>query len=127
MTQIVNVSIYKGDYTYIGRGSDFGNPFKIGKDGTREEVIKKFRQYFYKRIFTDPKFAEKVETLRGCVLGCFCEPLDCHSDVIKEYLDNYEYHGALGVEDDNKLEVHWISQIVRQSDNRIVDFVEVTS
>ena len=26
---------------YVGRPSKWGNPFRIGKDGTREEVIKK--------------------------------------------------------------------------------------
>ena len=30
---------------YIGRGSPFGNPFIIGKHGTREEVIEMYRDY----------------------------------------------------------------------------------
>ena len=30
---------------YIGRPSKWGNPFSIGKDGTREEVIEKYREW----------------------------------------------------------------------------------
>ena len=30
------------DAVYVGRGSLWGNPLVIGKDGTREEVIEKF-------------------------------------------------------------------------------------
>ena len=33
------------DAVYVGRGSPWGNPFVIGKDGTREEVIEKFKQF----------------------------------------------------------------------------------
>jgi hypothetical protein len=28
---------------YIGRPSKWGNPFQIGRDGTRDEVIAKYR------------------------------------------------------------------------------------
>lgn len=30
---------------YIGRPSKWGNPFVIGKDGTREEVIAKYAEW----------------------------------------------------------------------------------
>ena len=30
---------------YIGRGSKWGNPYVIGKDGNRDEVIEKYRLY----------------------------------------------------------------------------------
>ncbi len=44
MTTVVNLR--KDEYDiYIGRGSPFGNPFKIGKDGTRKQVIDKFQRY----------------------------------------------------------------------------------
>ncbi len=86
-TTVVNVSAYKGVPRYIGRGSIFGNPFVIGDDGTREEVIEKYRFYFYERLGYDSHFKERVESLCGCVIGCFCKPAACHGDVIKEYLD----------------------------------------
>ena len=31
----------------IMRGTDFGNPFKVGEDGTRDEVVEKFRSYLW--------------------------------------------------------------------------------
>ena len=41
MTKVVNK--YKQPYDiYIGRGSKWGNPFIIGQDGNREEVINKY-------------------------------------------------------------------------------------
>jgi len=72
---------------YIGRGSKFGNPYRIGKDGTREEVIEKFRVYFYKRLNADPVFLQDVADLQGCHLLCYCKPEACHGDVIAEYLN----------------------------------------
>lgn len=54
MTTVVNIRKKKGKKSsfydvYCGRGSLFGNPFKIGRDGDRKQVIQKFREYFYKR------------------------------------------------------------------------------
>ena len=49
MCKVVNK--YKEDYdVYIGRGSKWGNPYRIGEDGTREEVIEKYRLYLWKQI-----------------------------------------------------------------------------
>lgn len=73
---------------YIGRGSVFGNPFVIGVDGNREEVIEKFRVYFYEKIANDTSFKRRVRDLKGKRLGCHCKPKPCHGDVIKEYIEN---------------------------------------
>jgi hypothetical protein len=49
-TIVVNIKNYpKKDYVYIGRGSPLGNPYIIGKDGDRAEVIKKYERDFYKK------------------------------------------------------------------------------
>lgn len=86
-TKIVN--IYRDKYdVYIGRpgkGQDgyFGNPFS----GDRVESIKLYKEYFYNRIKTDKDFKEKIDSLKGKVLGCFCFPKLCHGMVIIEYLD----------------------------------------
>jgi hypothetical protein len=86
-TTVVNIYKTKDlNYIYIGRGSPFGNPFVIGKDGTREEVIEKYRSYFKGKL-EDPTFRTMVLRLRGKRLGCFCKPKDCHGDIIKEWLD----------------------------------------
>ena len=70
---------------YIGRPSIFGNPLKIGVDGNREEVVRKYKDYFYGRLENDEEFKTKVLGLKGKTLGCYCKPLPCHGDVIVEY------------------------------------------
>ena len=88
-TLVVNVrNVSKDSYVYIGRPSVYGNPFVIGRDGSREQVISKFRTYFHGRINNDSVFRGEVEALRGKRLGCYCAPCACHGDVIKEYLEN---------------------------------------
>jgi hypothetical protein len=68
---------------YIGRPSIWGNPFKIGKDGDRAEVIAKYRAYIQNR----PELLAQVRQLKGKVLGCWCKPLPCHGDVLAELAD----------------------------------------
>ena len=60
---------------YIGRPSKWGNPFEIGKDGTREQVIEK-----YKNHALPPD--KDIRKLKGKILGCWCAPLPCHGDVL---------------------------------------------
>ena len=87
MTSIHNK--YKESYNvYIGRPTIFGNPFEIGKDGSRQDVVDKYRDYFHKRIDEDIEFKKQVLTLKGKRLGCFCKPHACHGDIICEYLNN---------------------------------------
>lgn len=66
---------------YIGRPSPWGNPFSIGKDGTREEVIEKYREWVLQREL----FVEQIkEELQGCDLICWCYPKSCHGEVLLE-------------------------------------------
>lgn len=67
---------------YIGRGSKWGNPFKIGVDGSRQDVIEKYR----KRLRSNAALKKCLPELEGKRLGCFCKPLDCHGDVLQEEL-----------------------------------------
>ena len=63
------------------RLSIFGNPFIIGRDGTREEVVKKHMEYARELIKTEPLFAELIrDYLYGHDLICCCSPLCCHGD-----------------------------------------------
>ncbi len=75
---------------YVGRPSQFGNPFVIGEDGTRDEVIEPYCNWFYQRIMDDPQFKTDVDGLRGDDLVCWCAPKACHADVILEYLEKGE-------------------------------------
>ena len=72
---------------YIGRGSKWGNPFKIGVDGDREEVIEKYRVYAYNKWVEDQAYGiDWLEHLKGKDLVCFCAPLACHGDVLLEMI-----------------------------------------
>ena len=67
--------------TYVARPSKWGNPFKIGRDGTREEVIERYRQHLEEH----PELKEAARReLRGKHLACWCAPLPCHADVLLE-------------------------------------------
>ncbi|AUR85862.1 protein of unknown function DUF4326 [Vibrio phage 1.081.O._10N.286.52.C2] len=81
---VVNLSNHSYD-VYIGRGSSYGNPYKIGVDGTRSEVIELYRIWLRHKL-NDPEFMELFLTLRGKILGCHCKPKACHGDVIEEEL-----------------------------------------
>ncbi len=85
-TKVINKKFRLPYDVYIGRGSPFGNPFVIGKDGDRQQVIEKYRKLFLWKVNHDEKFKRQVEALRGKTLGCFCKPAPCHGDVIVEYL-----------------------------------------
>ena len=90
-TKVVN--IYKEPFdVYIGRagkGKDgyFGNPFPLLKGEERGSTLDNYKKYFFERIEKDIEFKEKILSLRGKTLGCFCKPKPCHGDIIKEYLD----------------------------------------
>ena len=88
---VVNI-IYDVCDVYIGRSKIldvgyFGNPYHIGPDGTREEVIAKYLEYFIERNKNDEEFHRKILNLKGKRLGCFCKPDACHGDIIVRYLD----------------------------------------
>lgn len=64
--------------TYIGRPLKWGNPFSIGKDGTREEVIKKYRDW----LFKNDELLSFIHELKGKSLDCWCAPQACHGDTL---------------------------------------------
>jgi hypothetical protein len=81
MSKVVNCQKEKYD-VYIGRPSKWGNPFKIGRDGTRDQVIAKYEQY----LQNNKKLLSDLPELKGKVLACHCAPLACHGDVLKKYV-----------------------------------------
>lgn len=74
---------------YIGRPSIWGNPFVIGRDGTREDVVRKYKQC----ILSNSDLLSKVKKLKGKILACWCSPEACHGDVLVE-LANKEEHSS---------------------------------
>jgi hypothetical protein len=63
---------------YVGRPSKWGNPFAIGKDGSREDVVRKYEDW----IVTQPHLMRALPELCGKVLACWCAPHACHGDVL---------------------------------------------
>lgn len=62
----------------IDRKTKWGNPFVVGKDGTREEVIQQFDNWFD----TQEHLLTALHELKGKRLGCWCSPSACHGDIL---------------------------------------------
>ena len=76
------VNLRKERYTvYIGRGSIFGNPFKIKKGVTREQVIESYEDRVREEL--NNTLGQRIYHLKkDDILGCYCKPKACHGDVI---------------------------------------------
>lgn len=81
-TKVVHFNKERCD-VYIGRPSDWGNPFRIHVDGTREEVIAKYEAWLKEQ----PELLARLPLLKGKVLGCWCKPAACHGDVLARLAD----------------------------------------
>ena len=69
------------DAIYVGRPSPWGNPFVIGRDGTRDQVIEAYRA----QLLSQPeRVTQAKQELRGKDLVCWCSPQACHADVLME-------------------------------------------
>lgn len=79
ITRVVNLRTTCYD-RYIGRPSQWGNPYEVGKHGTRAQVIDKYVEWLYMQ----PQLLRQIVKLKGCTLGCFCKPLPCHGDILAE-------------------------------------------
>lgn len=92
----------KNDF-YIGRGSVLGNPYSHIKDRKtkaiyeakdRDDAIDKYSHYFDLMYGSNKAFTQAIDEIfevyksgDDVFLGCFCKPLRCHGDVIKEKLE----------------------------------------
>lgn len=76
-TTVVNISEDHYDVR-IDRKTKWGNPFIIGVDGTREEVIRKYAYW----VTEQEHLMSSLHELKGKKLGCWCKPKCCHGDVL---------------------------------------------
>jgi hypothetical protein len=67
---------------YVGRPAKWGNPFVIGRDGTREEVIERYRRWI--KEGDGRRLLVHVGELRDRDLVCWCAPRRCHAEVLLE-------------------------------------------
>src|SRR5919197_227011 len=79
---------YDSRYVYIGKWSyqiqvksKWNNPFTIGKDGSRQQVVDKFRTYILNQLNL---LAAIIPELTGKYLCCWCAPELCHGNVLQE-------------------------------------------
>jgi Domain of unknown function (DUF4326) len=65
----------------VDRSTVFGNPFKIGRDGNRQDVIDKYERWIWmpQRVRLRQRM---MRELRGKDLLCWCAPEECHADII---------------------------------------------
>jgi hypothetical protein len=97
-TTVVNLKGHRGDpdfadVIYVGRAmhrggwhlqaSALASPFRPGPDGSREEVVARYREY----LLACPDLLALLPDLRGRRLGCWCAPKPCHAVVIAELAD----------------------------------------
>lgn len=76
---------------YIGRGrcprsgepGRWGNPFRVGRDATREEVIARYAAWLGEEVDAERITLEKLAALDARVLGCWCAPQACHGEVLE--------------------------------------------
>ena len=66
----------------IDRRTRWGNPFRIGRDGGRAEVIELYRRDLWRRIRAGEIALEDLAALNSRTLLCHCHPLPCHGDVL---------------------------------------------
>ncbi len=103
----INLSTFNSNSSifYVGRkfkdinGSALGNPFKIGKDGSRQDVVAKYRQWLWQKVQKGMKgednqvWQELLNLLEyykengEMSLICWCYPQACHADVVKSCLE----------------------------------------
>ena len=67
----------------IDRRTKWGNPFRIGPDGTRQEVIELYRSWIVQSTLMND-----LHELAGKRLGCHCKPLRCHGDVLANLVNS---------------------------------------
>jgi hypothetical protein len=78
---------------YVGRPSPLGNPYALGRDGSREQVIARYRRWLWAQLQT-PGSAQERELRRllaqarsgDLELLCWCAPLPCHAEVVRSAL-----------------------------------------
>lgn len=79
-TRVVNLREERYD-VFMGRPGPWGNPFKIGRDGTRAEVIGRYAEL----LLMNPQLRLRAKReLKGKRLGCYCKPLECHADLLAD-------------------------------------------
>lgn len=71
------------------KSSPFANPFKVDRDGNREEILMKYKIYIDEKLQTNPDLMAELLTLKNKNLGCWCYPESCHGNILLELIETY--------------------------------------
>ena len=66
----------------VDRRTKWGNPWRAGSDGSRDDVIARYRADLWRRIRAGEVSLEELAELDGCWLACWCDPESCHAHVL---------------------------------------------
>lgn len=102
MINVINVKDNSSDNfkIYIGRGSILGNPFTHLKGNnkacfkvkTRDEAVSKYREWLESQMESQSiimalTHIKEISLIQDVDLACYCKPLSCHGDIIKEFIE----------------------------------------
>lgn len=90
MIQIVNRRTYRGASEYVGRPSVLGNPFVIGRDGGRAEVLQKYRRWLWGEmqsrnevVLAELQRLAALAQTGDVIFSCWCSPEPCHAEILR--------------------------------------------
>jgi hypothetical protein len=75
------------------RPGKWGNPFVVGKDGSRAECIAMHKEW----LPTQPLLIADLHELKGKRLGCCCHPEPCHCDTLARMAEKVSFPAAPNV------------------------------
>lgn len=78
------------DAVYIGRGSRWGNPFKMNSEADRDHVCEAYEGHLVNLLHQEKAMGiqdtgRALAELHGKDLVCYCAPKRCHGDVLVKY------------------------------------------
>ena len=86
MARIVNLKHEPGAVARgavrIDRRTAWGNPFVVGRDGTRDEVIARYRIELWRQIRSGEIALADLAAIAECDYACWCAPRRCHGEVL---------------------------------------------
>lgn len=74
---------------YPKRNSIWANPYRVGRDGGRVEVLNKYQKYLRSKLEASSSLREQLLSLKGKNLGCWCHPQPCHGDILLKLIEEY--------------------------------------
>ena len=84
----------KVNFVLIDRTTLWGNPYKIDAMHDRSMVLEMYTAYLIRQLERKGayyrEFLKLVDVYRktnNLALVCHCKPLDCHGDILAEYLE----------------------------------------